>query len=206
MAVNLPKLTYFPIPGRAEPIRCLCVANDIAFEDHRVNFPDWPALKPSVPFGAIPILTVDGKVIAASNAILRYFGKQCGAYPTDHFQAAQVDAVLEVIEDVASILTPSLRESDPEKKKAMREKFAAEDFPLHAGRLQKLHDTLGTKHFCSDNLSIADYKLAGFAGWIKSGVLDHVPATILDAYPSLGAAYDAVYSQEKVKAYKAQGK
>src|SRR5205823_3991649 len=51
------KLTYFDMHGgRGEVARIALSIGGVAFEDRRVKFADWPALKPSTPFGAIPVL------------------------------------------------------------------------------------------------------------------------------------------------------
>jgi hypothetical protein len=52
----------------------------------------------------------------------------------------------------------------------------------------------------------ADVQVGAFVGWIKSGALDHVPVDCLDKYPVFDICYHAVFDNEKVKAYKAQGK
>jgi len=205
----VPKLSYFGIPGRAEPIRCLCVANDIKFEDDRFGFPEWPARKEHTPYGATPTLEIaPGKaVLPSSNSILRYFGKQCGAYPADLFLAAHVDAMLDGFEDVASPLAPSMRENDNDKKKAMREAWAKDVLVPWLARFQKQHEALGSpKQLVCDQLTIADYKAASLVGWMRSGSLDFVPKDIIDGTPCMIKAYDGVYGQEKVKAYKASGK
>jgi len=45
------KLTYFDIEGVAEPIRLALVLSGIPFEDHRIKFDEWPAMKPTTPYG-----------------------------------------------------------------------------------------------------------------------------------------------------------
>jgi len=208
MANPTPKLSYFGIPGRAEPIRCLCAANDIQFEDERFGFPEWPARKPNAPYNTVPTLELPGKaVIPSSNAILRYFGKQCGAYPSDLFLAAHVDAFLDGFEDLAGPLGPSMKETDNDKKKALREAWVQDHALPWLARFQKQHEALGSpKCLVSDQLTIADYKAASFIGWIRSGNLDFVPKETAEKAPCLLKAFEAVYGQEKVKAYKASGK
>ena len=41
------KLTYFEYQGLADLIRLLFVAGKVDFEDVRISFQDWPALKES---------------------------------------------------------------------------------------------------------------------------------------------------------------
>jgi glutathione S-transferase len=64
------KLTYFDFHGgRGEPARLALSIGGIPFEDDRVAPSDWPARKPDTPFGALPVLEVDGQTLAQSNAI-----------------------------------------------------------------------------------------------------------------------------------------
>jgi glutathione S-transferase len=41
----------------------------IPFEDDRVPPSEWEQRKPNTPFGALPVLEVDGQTLAQSNAI-----------------------------------------------------------------------------------------------------------------------------------------
>ena len=70
------KLTYFDFHGgRGEPARLGLSIGGIPFEDDRVPPSDWERRKPNTPFGALPVLEVDGQTLAQSNAINRYVGK-----------------------------------------------------------------------------------------------------------------------------------
>ena len=50
------KLHYFPLYGRGEPIRMLLDHAGVKFEENKITFADWPALKTSGKFegGFIP--------------------------------------------------------------------------------------------------------------------------------------------------------
>ena len=77
------KLTYFDIHGgRGEPARLALSIGGLSVEDDRVAPSDWPARKPDTPFGALPVLEVDGQTLAQSNAINRYVGKLISTHPT----------------------------------------------------------------------------------------------------------------------------
>ena len=68
------KLTYFDFHGgRGEPARLALSMGGIPFEDDRVPPSDWQRRKPDTPFGALPVLEVDGQTLAQSNAINRYW-------------------------------------------------------------------------------------------------------------------------------------
>ena len=97
------KLTYFDFHGgRGEPARLALFIGGIAFEDDRVKPADWARRKSETPFGALPVLEVDGQTVAQSNAINRYVGKLADLYPSDPWQAALCDETMEAVEDIAT--------------------------------------------------------------------------------------------------------
>ena len=67
------KLTYFNIRGRGEFLRYMFAYAGQNYIDDRVEQADWPKLKPTVPFGQIPILEIKQgskvDIIAQSSAI-----------------------------------------------------------------------------------------------------------------------------------------
>jgi prostaglandin-H2 D-isomerase / glutathione transferase len=82
---TMPKLTltYFDFDGgRGEPARLALSIAGIDFEDRRVRPDSWPGLKSQMPYGALPMLEVDGRQLTQSNAINRYVGKLANLYPT----------------------------------------------------------------------------------------------------------------------------
>jgi Glutathione S-transferase, N-terminal domain len=90
------KLTYFDFHGgRGEPARLALSIGGIVFEDDRVAASDWERRKAYTPFGALPVLEVDGQIVAQSNAINRYVGKLAALYPSDPWQAALCDEAME---------------------------------------------------------------------------------------------------------------
>jgi len=60
--------------------------------------------KADTPFGALPVLKVDGQIVAQSNAINRYVGKLADLYPSDPWQAALCDEAMEAVEDITTKL------------------------------------------------------------------------------------------------------
>jgi glutathione S-transferase len=90
------KLTYSDFHGgRGEPARLALSMGGIWFEDNRVPPSDWQWRKPDTPFGFLPVLEVDGRTLAQSNAVNRYVGKLTDLYPSDAWQAALCDEVME---------------------------------------------------------------------------------------------------------------
>ena len=66
------KLTYFNIEAAAEPTRLALALAGQKYEDDRIEFKDWPTLKPKTPYGALPLMVIDnGPVKTQSMAMLR---------------------------------------------------------------------------------------------------------------------------------------
>lgn len=158
MAPTVPKLklTYFDGPWLAQPVRDAFIIGGIDFEDERVKGADWAALKPTMPFGSLPILTVDDtKVYSQSDAILRYAGVLSGLYPADDLLAAmKVDEVLGGLQDL-------FKASSTDKSDTAMKIAETEGIPRYAGALDKMYaeNTSGPFLF-GDKITIADCKLS----------------------------------------------
>ena len=123
------KLTYFDFHGgRGEPARLALSIGGIAFEDDRVAFTDWERRKPDTPFGGLPVLEVDGQIVAQSNAINRYVCKLADLYPSDAWQAALCDEVMEAVEDIASDIGATF--NVPEEQKKVQRKAGRRPDPI----------------------------------------------------------------------------
>lgn len=200
----MPKLilTYFDFDGsRGEVARLAMHIGDVVFEDRRIARKDWASLRDTMPFQALPVLEVDGKVIAQSNTINRYVGKLGGLYPKDDWQAARVDEVMDAIEDITTRLGATIRYEDEAKKKT-REELAAGPIPRFLQQLEARLKAGGGEWFVENRLTVADLKCYLLTRWLKSGVLDHVPADIVDRQaPLLAAHLERVSSHPKIAAY-----
>ncbi|KAE9072076.1 hypothetical protein PF007_g26309 [Phytophthora fragariae] len=62
---NKLKLTYMPLPGRGEPICLALFIGGVEFEDERISREALANRK--LPFNQLPVLEVDGEVIAQTN-------------------------------------------------------------------------------------------------------------------------------------------
>lgn len=204
-AMTQPKLHYFPIAGRAGAIRDAFRIGRIPFEDHHVGRDEFRRLKTSgeLPYGSLPALDLACEPpirIAQSNAILRYVGKLAGLYPTDPVQALRVDELIDFAEDVNHALSPSMQESDMEKKLAMRKVIAEEKIPHWCRCVEARLATNGDgKHLVGDSLTIADLKLLHLFDSLVSGHLDGIPKTVLEPYAALETWRAAVRAERDAK-------
>lgn len=186
--MSKPKLTYFDLPGRGEVSRLAFTIAGIDFEDHRVPRTEWGALKPTTPWGGMPILEIDGKVLAQSNAVNRYVGRLTGLYPVeDAWAAAKCDEIMDAVEDVANHLVSTFSLPDAEKVARRTELLAGPIGHILAGYERNLKAN-GGEFFAGNKLSVGDLKVYGSLRWLSSGALDGIPTTfIAEKYPTLSA-------------------
>src|SRR6185295_20249713 len=97
-----PRLTYFDAPvSRGEECRLALHLAGIDFEDVRINPAAWPAMKGETPYGALPVLELPERPpLAHSNAILVMIGRLNGLHPTDDFEAARHEGMMQHVEDL----------------------------------------------------------------------------------------------------------
>jgi glutathione S-transferase len=200
-------LTYFDFDGgRGEAARLIMHLGGIAFEDRRIPGKDWPALRDTMPFQALPVLEIDGKVIAQSNTINRYLGKLAGLYPKDDWQATLVDELMDAVEDITTLIGNSMALEGEAKKKA-REALAAGPIPRFLQQIEARLKAGGGEWFVEKRLTIADIKCYLWIRWLKSGALDHVPADIVDKHtPLLAKHFERVRNHPGIAAYYAARK
>jgi glutathione S-transferase len=202
--MSKPKLTYFDAPvSRGEECRLALHVAGVDFEDVRIKRDEWAALKPTTPFGAMPVLEIEGHApLGQSNAILVLIGRQHGRHPKDQFEAARHEAMMSHVEDLRAAVSPSLRIKDEDAKKKAREELASTFLPTWAGYAEK---QIGTgPFFGGDALQVVDLKLFVTVRWFLSGALDHIPTTVFAPFPKLVRVHDAVRDHAGVKAWYAK--
>ena len=202
-------LYYFKIPfWRAEVTRLSLYIGDIPFEDYRIEGNDYDKFKKTgklpnkkiAPFKQLPVLDVDGKIFAQTGAIARFCGKLSGLYPkNDDYKAALIDQIIEGAQDINYLVTLSGRDKDLERKKIARDILATRHLPKWLRFLEDLlKQNTESVYFVASDLTIADLAIWRLLGWLKSGMLDGVPTTILDNYENLNKLREQIYKNPKV--------
>jgi glutathione S-transferase len=199
------KLTYFDAAGRAEAIRIAFALAGIPFEDVRLQYPEFGALKQSggLPLGSVPVLEVDGVPLVQTSAMLRYAARlgSAGLYPADPLRALVVDSALDTFNDTFShALTPSFRERDMEKKLAMRAELAAGTLKQSFTYIEGLLATYGGPFFGGESLSIADLVIALYVINIRNGGLDGISAETIAPFVRVSAMTDAYLAEPRIAA------
>ena len=151
------KIIYFDLPfWRAEISRLPLFIANIDFEDFRPSDDDWDYAKENgkmkdgtkIPFSELPVLSINGESIAQTMAIARICGKLGGMYPEDIIEAGKVDQIVVAVENINALLSPSMKESDPLKKKAMRKELTSNELPTYFGYLQDILECQSFRLVC----------------------------------------------------------
>src|SRR5690349_19804151 len=136
--MSKPRLIYFDAPvSRGEECRLALHLAGVDFDDVGIKGTDWPAMKEGTPYGALPVLELPGRPpLAHSNAILVMIGRRHGLHPTDEFEAARHEGMMQHVEDLRGQVGPTIRMGDAEKKTA-REALASGYMPQWAAAAEK---------------------------------------------------------------------
>merc|ERR1711963_8551 len=193
-AANM-QFTYFDIRGRGEITRLLFAAAKKQLNEVRVQFADWPKLKPTMPFGQLPLLNISGSYYAQSLAIQAYIAKEFGMYPTNNRDALMTDQIALAREDLLTTESkvfgggPTTTENNATLAKAN---------PLYLGNFNKFIQENPTKSgfVIGNKMSFADIVLLE-----GTQTVFQTNPTILDQYPELKTLRAKVAAQDGVKQY-----
>jgi len=167
-----PKLTYFNGRGLAEVSRLMFKDAGVEFTDVREEKIDHLKQSGILPFGQVPILEVNGKVISQSNAIARYVARKLGYYGCSPCEGAEIDMLLDCIVDIRMAYSQKVRALPEAQQKEAKAKFAAEDVTKWFGLLEArlIHNGVTTHSgwATGKSLSVADFALFTFPGFLAN--------------------------------------
>ncbi|GAB9468301.1 Rxlr effector protein [Globisporangium polare] len=193
------KVTYFHGAGRAELTRLLLTFGGVEFVDERIEGADFPALKPTLPLGQLPTITVNGTIYSQSMAMARYAAKIAGLYPSNPEHALRADMVSETLCDLMnSFIAIVFVEKDEAVKAEKTKTFIDEAVPKALAALESM---VQGKFFLGDSASYADVHLFDL---FVNGLKPRFPDLSTAAYPKLEAVMESVKSNANVVAYHAK--
>ncbi|CAH2246219.1 jg3690 [Pararge aegeria aegeria] len=190
---------YFPAKAMGEPVRLLLAYGGEEFEDKRVKMEDWPSVKPSMPFGQMPVLEIEGKKYAQSIAIARYLGHKHHLAGDCLEEALEIDQNVDYLNDLRNEASSVYYEQDEAIKAKKHEENVQAEYP---NSLDKLDDIFkkNNGHLATGKLTWGDFVFAGVFDYLK--VMLRMP-DLEQRYPSFKQVIDNVYAVPTVKAYKA---
>jgi glutathione S-transferase len=155
------RLHYFNVRNRAEYIRWILAHNQIQYEDYRVPMEDWPRLKSTYEFGALPVLEIDNLTLSTSVGVGRYLATKYGQYPTDPDGIYLTEALADYIDDFKALYGKTIiMEKDPERWDAWTKGEGMQKLGLIDQKL-KLNG-VGSGFFLGTSLSMLDFIVAHF--------------------------------------------
>jgi len=188
------KIIYFNVKALAEPMRFLLSYGNIDFEDVRIEKENWPALKPTMPMGQMPVLEVDGKRAHQSLAITRYLAKLVGLVGADAWEDLEIDTVVDTINDFRMKIAVVSYENDEEVQAKKREPLDNEIIPFYLEKLDSIAKENGG-HFALGKLTWADFYFTAILDYLNYMAKKDLVAN----HPNLKQVVDNVLGIESIK-------
>ena len=185
------KLTYFNGRGRAEHIRLVFAQAGVQYEDKRIAKEEWGALKPNTPFGYLPILEVDGKVLSGSTPIVRFVAERHGLAGANDVENAEIAGIADCLMDVVREFMKVMFEKDEARKAELQKRFDDEITPKYLATLSKHVSPEGWLY--GSKITYADIGFFNFAV--------HFSDAQLSAYPELKNIQEKVGALPNIAKY-----
>ncbi|XP_075073328.1 glutathione S-transferase P 1-like isoform X2 [Mixophyes fleayi] len=190
-------LTYFPVRGRAEPVRLLLSDQGICWTEDEVQKEDWVAgkgdQKKNAVFGQLPRFQDGDFVVYQSNTILRYLGRKHGLSGSNEQESTIIEMINDGVEDLRQKYYIFLFLQNEENK----EKYL-QDLNTQLGYFERIlsKNSNGSKFLVGDKVSYADYNLLD----TLQCHLDLAP-TCLSSHLLLSGYVERILNRPKVDAY-----
>uniref|UniRef100_A0A914WSG2 glutathione transferase n=1 Tax=Plectus sambesii TaxID=2011161 RepID=A0A914WSG2_9BILA len=163
------KLTYFNIMGLAEPIRLMFAQAGVEYENVMISREEgdttWAKLKPTTPYGTLPLLEVDGRVIAQSIAISNYLSKKFDMNGENEWEAVKAEELVQAMHDVRQPVRAWWKEKDERKKAELLKKLESDVVLPFFDRFEKILAENGTGFFVGSHITQADLHIFNMLEW-----------------------------------------
>jgi len=199
---NTYKLTYFNLTARAETIRLIFAAGGVKFEDNRIEFSAWGAMKPTTPWGSLPILEVNGKtVVGQSMALARFAAREAGLAGSNSLDQALADSVTETISEMREKIFSFVMKPEGAEKTEAANNYSTNVLPGFLANIDKfLGANNGGKGFLvGSKMTWADLHLFTTVEFIRQTVPTAAP--VLANYPRIEQLVARVAAVPKVAEY-----
>ncbi|KAG8311132.1 hypothetical protein J6590_049686 [Homalodisca vitripennis] len=195
------KVTYFNARGLGESIRFLLSYMGEEFEDVREDWEQWKnsSAKSLTPFGKLPLLEVDGKVLSQSVAICRFLGARAGLAGADDWENVQIDIIADTIVDLRLPTSSIYMEPNEDLKKTKMDTYTKETLPFYLKKLDTIVKENGG-YLANKKLSWVDLYFSATSEFLSAfcKVTD-----ITTDYPNLHALVEKVFNLPQIKKWRA---
>uniref|UniRef100_A0A914QE52 glutathione transferase n=1 Tax=Panagrolaimus davidi TaxID=227884 RepID=A0A914QE52_9BILA len=198
------KLIYFDIRGIAEAIRLVFKYAKVDFEDNRLTFEQWPTIKPTTPFGKLPILEIDGTQLVESAAIARFIARKHGLAGKGDLEEAKVDAIVDQNKDFMAQVYPWLlvkfgREKGDEEE--LKKTKLIPNAEIYLSIFQKYIKESGSGFLVKSGVTFADFIISEFVITLRQNAPD-----VIDKYPEMLQYIDRLKALPQLKDHYASRK
>jgi len=175
------KLIYFNRRVLGETVRFILEYGGVQFEDVRVEFEQWPELKPSIGWGKLPVIQFGNVELTQSAAICRYFARKFGLVGETDFDAAKCDEYVDCLKDFRQEWRLYWFETDETKKSKQLELFQVNALPKYLGKFNEIVEKNGGNWLVGRKETWADFWFVIFIDLFEITV----DKNILQDYPAL---------------------
>ncbi|GFR73989.1 glutathione S-transferase [Elysia marginata] len=144
----------------------------------------------------MPVLEVDGEMLAQTVAICNYLAREFGLYGKTNMESFQIDQVVCLVEDFISATVKIIYEKDDAKKAELMQTYKELECPKFMGHFENLLLKNGTGHFVGSEITLADIYVYDLM-W----ALHARDANILNNFPLVKQHQDKIGSLPQIKAY-----
>lgn len=198
-------LTYFNIRGRGECIRLLLEDAGIDYEYEGIPSLDYWVKneKPNrdkYPFCQLPVVSIDGKILAQQDAILRTFARAKGYYGENDEEKSKIDMMAGGVEDLRIQYSNLIYSPDFEARKDKFMNKWADRWLFCVNKLLS-ENNQGQYYLVGKNISFVDFSM-----FEMLNLLTYLKDNCLEKYPLLQAYLTRVAERPNIKKYLESGK
>lgn len=188
-------LTYFDVRGRAEVVRLILEEMSVPYLERRVELQEWPALKPTLPFGQMPTYEDGELFIVHSHAIYRHLARKHGLCGKTEAERVRCDVVEESFVDAQSQLGTFYWNSD---FAARRDEYERTSLPALLKPLETLlsQNVAGPEYWVGSALTLADFVAWHFLDYVRP-----FSRKTIEEFPGLSAFKRHFETRPRVAAY-----
>jgi glutathione S-transferase len=187
---------YFPIRGRAEPIRLLLEDMAISWRNEAVPLDKWRRQKEEMPFGKVPIYREGDLEVPESHAIMRHLARKHELYGRDGDEAIRCDILQEVLHDAIEQFADLMWDKDFAEK---RDGFIRNRLiPMLKNLERFLENTNDNRsHWVGSGNTFVDY-----IGHVYLDMVRALARDVLQSFDRLWALYQAFQERPRIRAYR----
>ncbi|XP_005095055.2 S-crystallin SL11 [Aplysia californica] len=189
-------LQYFDLRARGEILRLVFSAAKIPFEDSRIQFADWPKLKPNTPYGTLPVIEIKGNKYSQSLALATYYARENGLYGSSNLEGLKIDMIQQLREDLLGVEGKGFGEQDAAKKAEIGNELATNVYPRYLKYFNDILKANGNGWSVGSKLSLADIVI--FEG---TESIQQTNRELIDQFPEVKALRAKVAKVDGIRQY-----